>query len=243
MVLATLLLSACASNPQADPTNAPDPLEPFNRAMLHFNNGFEKVVARPADIVYRKVAPQAVRKSLSNAANNLTSPVTFVNDLLQGKPDRAFKTLVRFIVNSTFGIAGFMDVAARNGLPDQPEDFGQTLGVWGLANGPYLVLPLIGPTTFRDGIGLGVDTLSDPQYWMIDDSTTAYALYGGQTFIQYDDDRDDLEHLRRTSIDFYSALRSAYLQQRASEVRDGRPPSGAASQDILDAFPAAPQSP
>jgi len=241
------LLSACATTPHgtapADPGQAPDPFEPFNRTMLKVNNGVETVIARPLDTVYRTVTPKPARRGLSNAAKNLTSPITFLNDLLQGRPGRAGKTLVRFVINSTVGIGGLFDVAKAGDLPGHEEDFGQTLGVWGVKNGPYLVLPFFGPSTVRDGIGLGIDTISDPLFWLINNSTVSYALYGGEELIEYDDNRDDLENLKKSSIDFYSALRSAYLQHRQSEVFNGHPPKGAAAPDILDSFPTTPETP
>jgi phospholipid-binding lipoprotein MlaA len=241
-LVCSLLLGACATGPHAaikggDPSQAADPFEPFNRAMLHVNDGIETVIAKPVDTVYRTVTPPFLRKGLSNAENNITSPVTFLNDILQGKPKRAGETLVRFLMNSIFGIGGLIDVAAGEGIKPHDEDFGQTLAVWGVKDGPYLVLPFIGPTTIRDGVGYGVDTVSDPLYWLINDKTTTYALFGAEILIDYDDNRDDLENLRKSSIDFYSALRSAYLQHRASEIRDGAAGTSDSMPDILDSLP------
>jgi phospholipid-binding lipoprotein MlaA len=239
-ILAACVTAQTTTGPAADVTLAPDPFEPFNRAMLKVNTGVEKGLIKPIDIVYRAVAPKPLQQGLSNAAYNLTEPVNFANELLQLKPARAGKTLARFLINSTVGLGGLLDLATRSGIPRHAEDFGQTLGVWGLGNGPYLVLPLLGPTTVRDGIGTGVDTYTDPTYWLIDDSTTSYALWGGRQFIDYDDHRDELEELRKSSLDFYSALRSSYLQQRRSDVYDGHPPP-AALPDILDQVPEQPR--
>ena len=239
--LCVLSLSACAAmprdDPPPDPTLAPDPFEPFNRAMLGINTGIEKVIAKPIDTVYRGVTPKPVRKGISNAVDNLGSPVTFLNDLLQGRPGRAGKTLIRFIVNSVIGIAGFFDIAKANGLPPHQEDFGQTLAVWGVKTGPYLVLPLIGPTTVRDGIGYGIDTISDPLYWVLNNSTATYAIAGVETLVPYDNYREEIESLRKSSIDYYSALRSAYLQRRQSDIYNGDVPRGDAMPDILDSLP------
>ncbi len=239
--LCLFALAACASTPQhappGDPTLAPDPFEPFNRAMLGVNTGFEKVIAKPIDVVYRAATPSPLRRGFSNAVDNAGSPVTFLNEMLQGRPGQAGKTLVRFVVNSVVGIGGLFDVAKSSGLPPHYEDFGQTLAVWGVRNGPYLVLPLIGPTTVRDGIGYGIDTISDPLYWLINDTATTYAIFGAETLVEYDDNRDQLESLRKTSIDFYSALRSAYLQHRQSEIYNGSIPHEDAMPDILDSLP------
>jgi phospholipid-binding lipoprotein MlaA len=242
LLIGGLLLGACATGPHTaikgdDPSQAPDPFEPFNRTMQHVNDGFETVIAKPLDVGYRTVTPRFLRKGLSNAYANVISPITFLNDVLQGKPERASQTLARFVMNSTVGLGGLIDVASAKGIKRHEEDFGQTLAVWGVKSGPYLVLPLIGPTTIRDGIGYGVDTFSDPLYWLIHDNTVSYALYGSELLIDYDDHRDDLDNLRKSSIDFYSALRSAYLQNRASEIRDGAPATGDSAPDILDTLP------
>jgi phospholipid-binding lipoprotein MlaA len=246
-VLCVVTLSACATGPRSDPppdpTLAPDPFEGFNRVMLHVNTGFENVIAKPADTVYRGVTPRPVRKGISNAVDNLGSPVTFLNDLLQGRPGRAGKTLIRFIVNSVIGIAGFFDIAKSNGLPPHQEDFGQTLAVWGVKNGPFLILPMIGPTTVRDGIGYGIDTISDPLYWLVNNTAATYAIVGTETLVQYDNARDQLKSLRQSSIDFYSALRSAYLQHRQSEIYNGDLPHGDTMPDILDSLPEDEQPP
>ena len=240
-LLCALALGACASGPRSepprDPTLAPDPFEPFNRVMLDVNTGLENVIAKPIDTVYRGITPKPVRRGVSNAVDNIGSPVTFLNDILQGRPRQAGKTFARFVVNTVFGIAGLFDIAKTGGLPPHDEDFGQTLAVWGIGNGPYLVLPLFGPTTIRDGVGLGVDTISDPLYWLVNDTATTYAIVGTETLVSYDNNRDQLKALRKSSIDFYSALRSAYLQHRQSEIYNGDVPQGESMPDILDSMP------
>ncbi len=237
LVLALLLwLPACASS--QDAALAPDPLEPFNRAMLGVNRGLEVVVVRPVGSVYRSLTPAPARRAISNVAANVFTPVSALNALLQGKPSQAGRSILRFLVNSTLGLGGLIDVASRHGLPAQREDFGQTLAVWGLGNGPYLVLPLIGPTTLRDGIGLGVDTVTDPLFWILDGPVENYSYYGGALLVAYDDHRDDLDALRRGSLDFYVALRSAYLQSRRDAVHDGAAAAAEGPADILDSVPA-----
>ncbi|WP_342642566.1 MlaA family lipoprotein [Rhodoligotrophos ferricapiens] len=227
-------------SPAGDVTQAPDPFEPVNRASLQVNLAIEKVIFRPVNTVYRTIFPAPVRTGLANAYANSRSPIIFVNDILQGQPQRAGRTLLRFIINSTVGVGGLLDVAAANGIHRHSEDFGQTLGVWGVKNGPYLVLPILGPTTFRDGVGSAVDIITDPLFWLfggIDDTTTeGWAYTGAAMVIGFDTGRDDLEELQRTSIDFYAALRSAYLQHRQSEVLNGAS-DAAALPDILDTLP------
>lgn len=244
LLFAGLMVTGCASTQPVmvggDVTQAPDPFEQVNRASLQVNMAVEKVVMRPVNTVYRTLLPAPVRTGLSNVYANSRSPIIFINDLLQGKPDRAGRTLARFVINSTVGVGGLLDVAAANGMPRHYEDFGQTLGVWGVKNGPYLVLPILGPTTFRDGVGTAVDIATDPLFWLFggltDNSTEGWAYTGAVMLVAYDGSRDDLEELERSSIDLYSALRSAYLQHRQSEVLDGA--AGAdALPDILDNLP------
>lgn len=240
-----LAVTGCASThpvtTTGDVTQAPDPFEPVNRASMEVNNVIHKVVLRPVNTVYRTILPEPVRIGFSNVYDNSRAPVIFLNDLLQGEPARAGNTLARFLLNSTIGVGGLLDVAAANGIQKHSEDFGQTLGVWGVKNGPYMVLPLLGPTTFRDGIGMAVDIATDPLFWLfggINETTTAgWAYTGGVMLIGYDNGRDDFEELERSSIDFYSALRSAYLQHRQSEVLNGAAGSAEALPDILDSLP------
>ncbi len=222
---ATLALAGCASAPNTD--SPPDPLEPANRAMLKMNDGVETVVVKPVDTVYRGVVPDVARKMLSNAHANIASPVTFVNDLLQGEPRRASETLMRFLINSTIGFGGLVDVASAGGIAVHDEDFGQTLAVWGVRPGPYLVVPLLGPSNFRDLVGTGVDVVTDPLFWLMGGpgssiSTADAALQGSSLLITYDDARDDLDLLRQSSVDFYEALRNVYHQHRQFEILNGR---------------------
>jgi phospholipid-binding lipoprotein MlaA len=220
---AMLALSACATVPNT--STPPDPLSGFNHAMLKVNDGVETVVAKPVDTVYRAVVPGVARKMLSNARANLNAPVIFANDLLQGQPRRASETFMRFLVNSTVGFGGLIDVASAGNIPTHEEDFGQTLAVWGVGPGPYLVVPLLGPSSLRDLVGTGVDTITDPTFWLIgtpgSTSTIDIAQLGSSTLVAYDDARDDLELLRSSSVDFYEALRNVYHQHRQTEILNG----------------------
>ncbi len=224
-----------------DVTQAPDPFEKVNRASLSVNLAIDKVVMRPINTVYRTLVPEPGRQAFSNVYENSRSPVILLNDLLQGEPKRAGQTLARFLINSTVGVGGLLDVAAANGIPRHYEDFGQTLGVWGVKNGPYVVVPLLGPTTFRDGVGMAVDVLTDPLFWLFGGFGTntdeGWAYMGGSMLIAYDSNRDDFEELQRSSIDLYSALRSAYLQHRQSELLNGGAADPNSLPDILDDLP------
>ncbi len=240
-VLAGLLLGGCATRP-SDPDDlayyreANDPFEPLNRAVFAFNEAADRVVLRPLAIGYRKAVPKGVRIGLRNFSNNLQSPGILINDLLQGEGVRARETLGRFLTNTILGLGGLIDIASEAGIPYHEEDFGQTLAVWGVESGPYVVLPLLGPTTFRDGIGDGVDAMADPVGRVIRDE---YGLEGSA--VRYSVDTIDwraanleaVDELRRSSLDFYATVRSAYRQRRTVEIRNG----GAAGLDSGDAQP------
>ncbi len=230
MLALTLALGACATRP-TDPEELAhykeinDPLEPMNRAIFRFNEIADAVVLRPLAIGYRTVLPRGVRGGIRNFLNNLEAPVVLLNDLLQGEGLRARDTMGRFMTNTILGLGGVIDIASDAGIPYHDEDFGQTLAVWGVGSGPYLVLPLYGPSNFRDGFGDGIDALVDPVGIYIREE---YGLEGSA--VRYMVDTVDwraanlelIDDLRRSSIDFYAALRSAYRQQRSNEIRNGR---------------------
>jgi phospholipid-binding lipoprotein MlaA len=229
-LLLALTLGACTTRPTdaeelAYYKETNDPLEPMNRAVFQFNLGVDTVVLRPLAIGYRTVIPRGLRGAIRNFLDNLEAPVVFVNDLLQGEGLRAGDTAGRFMTNSFLGLGGFIDVASDAGIPYHDEDFGQTLAVWGVAPGPYLVLPFYGPSGVRDAVGVGVDIVIDPAGYYI---RSEYGLEG--SLVRYTIDSVDwreanleiIDELRRSSIDFYAATRSAYRQQRNNEIRNGR---------------------
>lgn len=225
-----LALGGCATRP-TDPADLAqyqqlnDPLEPMNRAVFQFNEAADKVVLRPLAIGYRKVIPRGVRIAVRNFLNNLEAPVVLLNDLLQGEGLRARDTLGRFLTNTILGVGGLIDIASDAGIPYHDEDFGQTLAVWGVGPGPYLVLPLYGPSGVRDGFGDAVDAMVDPVAIYIRDE---YGWEGAVTRYIVDSvdwratNLEFIDDLRRSSIDFYAATRSAYRQQRNNEIRNGR---------------------
>ena len=231
--LLMVILSGCATRPPAsDPEalqeyiEANDPIEPFNRAVFSFNQGVERVVFRPLVAGYR-VLPIPVRRSITGILGNLNSPTVFANDVLQGEFGRAGTTLGRMIINTTVGLGGIFDVAKAWGLEGHREDFGQTLAVWGLNDGPYLVLPFLGPSNPRDGIGFGIDTLFvDPIAWYgyADNPNWHTLARTGVTLVdRFDLVQDNIDELEKSSIDFYATLRESYRQNRAKEIRNGRP--------------------
>ncbi len=201
-----------------------DPLELLNRAIFDINELVQILFLRPAGTLYRAVLPLPVRDSVGNALDNLSSPVVLANDILQGEPERAWQTTQRLVINSTLGVAGLFDVAKRMGIPKHDEDFGQTLAVWGIGEGLYLVLPIFGPSNPRDAVGkLLVGGYFDPLNVWLDNSNrdaVAHARTGTAGVHEYEGVMDELESLQKTSIDYYSVLRSLYRQKRASEIKN-----------------------
>lgn len=219
-----------AANAGADPfsddsdfigTLVPDPFEPVNRPVFAANMAVDRAVIDPIARVYGIVTPRPVRQGVRGFFSNLNRPVVFVNELLQLSPRRAAKTLGRFALNTTLGIAGIFDPAAELGWYEQQADFGQTLGKAGIGPGFYLVLPFLGPSTARDTVGTLVDTFLRIDAWFLP-FTSQLILGGGYGITMREDRREELNELRRSSLDFYAAVRSAYLQSREKIVRDAR---------------------
>jgi len=201
-----------------------DPLEGFNRAMFQVNEVLDVLILRPAAEMYTKLLPPIFQTGIRNFLRNLRSPIVLVNDLLQGDMDRAGDTTVGFLINSTVGIARLRDLAGGWWSLYHSEDFGQTAAVWGVGSGAYLVLPLIGPTTPRDGIGRVVEYFVDPfNNWAWNQDHDSYptirnALMATKARAA---NMEALDDLKRTSLDYYATIRSLYLQRRASEIRNG----------------------
>jgi phospholipid-binding lipoprotein MlaA len=232
-----VLLAGCATAPGTDRLAEKDPLEGFNRAMWDINQAFDTVLIKPVAVVYRTVVPKPARTGVTHAFNNLHEPFSFVNSLLQGKPDRALNSLGRFVVNTTIGVGGLGDPASKMGMKPTDEDFGQTLAVWGVNGGPYLVLPLLGPSTLRDGIGMGVSQFLDPYRFCLSqcDFVSTPVQYG-MTAGEVIDTRSQLidsgaDALLKSSADPYATARSAYLQRRRAAIldQDGEASAGSSS--------------
>lgn len=200
-----------------------DPLENSNRAIFKFNNAVSHAVIHPVVKGYRTVVPKPARMGVRNFLRNLKSPTTFANQLLQGDLDGAGTVLVRAVINSTVGVGGLFDVAKEAGLKYEQEDFGQTLGVWGVGHGPYLVVPVLGPSSLRDYAGYFVDSYADPLRWYlfnIDEEEWYYAKLGADYLDLREDILDILEDLEKNSIDYYAAVRSTYYQRREALKND-----------------------
>jgi phospholipid-binding lipoprotein MlaA len=218
----------------------PDPLEGMNRALFGFNEGVDRFVMEPLARAYGFVLPDVAKRAVLRVFANLNAPVIFVNDVFQLAPRRAGVTLSRFVVNTTVGIVGVMDVAQRIGLEGHHSDFGQTLGVAGVPTGPYLVLPIAGPSSARDAFGGVVDLAFRPQTYFLGpiDLLIIQSSGGVATREAY---IEELEKLRASSLDFYATMRNIYFQRRAEVVREGHvdAPNGApAAAPDPDAEPA-----
>jgi phospholipid-binding lipoprotein MlaA len=207
-----------------DDTN--DPLEPMNRVFFTFNQYVYDLLLTPIAKTYNSTVPDTIRLAVGNLVDHLASPVTFVNDVLQLEFTRAMTTVARFVVNTVAGLGGIADVANDSGLKDHSEDFGQTLGVYGVGEGVYLVLPLLGPSNPRDAVGKYlVDPFFDPLGLYLDNTDRDAAIYarlGVTALDEYASIVDELEQIQKTSVDFYAAIRSLYRQRRASEISNGR---------------------
>lgn len=196
----------------------PDPWEGFNRSVFKFNDRLDRYALKPVAKGYRKVTPRQLRSGITNFFRNLKMPVVLLNDLLQGKVRAAGHDLSRFFVNSTLGFVGFVDASTVLGIPRNDEDFGQTLGVWGVPNGPYLVLPFLGPSTVRDGAGFGVDVVTDPVTLEFEEGVTA-GLWVAKV-VNVRANLLDVEEI--VQGDRYLFMRDLYLQSRDFAVKDGR---------------------
>lgn len=235
MLAAAGPLAGCAT-PPSDPAERAafertnDPLEPTNRKILEANMVLDKILLRPVAKAYVTILPEEARDALRRVLDNLKEPVVVINNVLQGRLDSAGITVGRFVVNSTLGVAGLMDVASKWGMERQPADFGQTLYVWGLPEGPYLILPVFGPSNPRDAIGMGVDAYIDP-FALLATAENADELEISRFVLDGVDQRarvlDVLDDLQKNSLDFYAALRSLSQQKRAAELRRGAAPETA----------------
>jgi len=225
--LAALALSGCATQRAPSPL---DPFEPVNRAVFEFNDNADKFVFKPVAEGYRAVLPDVVRTGVRNFFSNLRDPWIALNQLMQGKVELALSDGWRFIVNSTFGMAGLMDVATDMRLPKHNEDFGQTLAVWGVETGPYLVIPIWGPSNVRDGVGLIADAYTYLPWWIPEwaDWSHRVAWQNSLTALDFVNVRanllDTTDLLEQAALDRYAFVRDAFFQRRRSLVYDGNPP-------------------
>lgn len=215
-----VLATGCATGPNANPA---DPLEPLNRQVYRFNNALDDALLKPAATVYVKVLPSPIRTGVNNFFGNLSDVWSFANSVAQLKLQDSAQTFMRVNVNTVFGLGGILDVATDLGIDRHSEDFGQTLGRWGVPAGPYLVLPLLGPSTLRDTVALPVDVQGDLVNH-IADIPVRNSMYA----LRLIDIRANLlrvgQLLEDAALDRYTFTRDAFLQRRRSEVHDGNLP-------------------
>jgi len=233
LLLAAMLfgLGACAAKPAPgdqlamdEASEANDPLEPSNRFFYRVNDGLDTYVLRPVAVAYRAVVPGGVRRPIHNVLANISSPVVFVNDVLQTKPKRAGTTMMRFLINSTAGIGGLFDVASGLGYTSHDADFGVTLALWGVGSDPFLFLPVLGPSNPRDAGGFGADIVMDPLTWASfgGSNTLGFSRFGLTAVDARERAIDTIDSIKKTALDPYATFRSLYRQNRASEIEKVR---------------------
>ena len=234
LLLATLLtlpliLSACADVPKSAEERAEiaatnDPLEPANRVIFDVNDFLDRLLIRPLAELYRNIIPPPLRDRVANVVGNMKEPVILANNLLQGEFDAAGTTVERFAANTLLGIGGLFDVADDWDLHQQKGDFGQTLSAWGTGEGPYLVLPLLGPSNVRDAVGLGVDTVMSPWQYLANmggrevGNSFMYASITADGIVRREQNIEGLDALHEGSLDFYAQMRSVFRQYRAKQL-------------------------
>jgi phospholipid-binding lipoprotein MlaA len=225
MMLSIILMTGCATTAQNERVAKIDPFEPMNRAVFTFNEKADDYVIKPLAEAYKFVLPEFVRTGVTNFFSNINDVLIAANNLLQGKPTDAASDIGRFLINSTIGVLGLFDVATDMGLDKNREDFGQTLGVWGISDGPYVVLPFFGASNIRDTVGLVVDIETD---FMINtnklNSDEKIAVNALRVINRRADLLDAGQLLEDAAFDKYSFVRDGYLQRRRSQIYDGNPP-------------------
>jgi phospholipid-binding lipoprotein MlaA len=204
----------------AQNTDVNDPIEPINRGFFQINEILDKVIFKPVSVVWNAVLPKPVRTGIGNAFSNLDDVFIGANHVLQGRGGDAVTDLKRVLINTTIGIGGLIDVASDMGVAKGEGDFGQTLGVWGLGAGPYIVIPVLGPSDARDTVGRVARVFSDPRHYMT--HVWSYSLFGTE-FVEYKaDNLDNADLIDSSSLDKYAFTRNLYLQRRAALVNAGR---------------------
>lgn len=227
LVLA-MSLAGCASKPPADDPDAVadynatnDPLEPTNRAIYAATDALDTVLLRPVALAYRNVLPTPVQQGAHNFLANLGNPVVLANDMIQGKPRRAGDTLMRLLINTTVGLGGLVDVAKGAGYPAHSADFGMTLALWGVDSGPYLFLPLFGPSNLRDGVGIGVDLAFDPLTYLPGSGAIGDAKLAKMGLGIIDERAgvlDEFDKVKAQALDPYATIRSLTRQYRQGKI-------------------------
>jgi phospholipid-binding lipoprotein MlaA len=243
LAAAALLAAGCATVPRDPVARAEyrannDPFEPLNRKTFAFNDLLDRLLIKPLALGYRHVLPAGGRDAVRHFLDNLNEPLVFVNTVLQGRIDNARITGCRFVVNTTLGIGGLADVASKHDLPKQVGDFGQTLWTWRVPAGPYLIVPVFGPTNPRDGIGTGVDLYLDPFRYVARAQAYGSPVTLGRIIIDGVDKRsrniESLDEMQKEAIDYYASFRSLFKQNREAELKGSANPGRTPLPDIYD---------
>jgi phospholipid-binding lipoprotein MlaA len=232
VVALAAMLAGCASKPPANDPDAVaeynqtnDPIEPANRVFYAINDGLDTVILRPLAVAYTYAVPEVVRNHTHNVLSNLSTPVALFDDILQARPRRAGDSFMRLLVNSTVGVAGVFDVATGWGWPEHDTDAGMSLALWGLPNGPYLFLPLLGPSSPRDAAGVAGDVVMDPLTW-VGRGDVVWGLSWSHYALDAIDTRagllDTLDKIKAQALDPYATIRSLYQQHRQSQIDEAR---------------------
>lgn len=239
-VIGCLFIGSCASNSEpiyVGDIEVNDSYESYNRSVFAFNDAVSDAVVHPIVKGYRTVVPSPARTGVRNVLRTLKSPVTFGNQVLQGDMEGAGNVLKRTVINVLVGVGGLFDVAGYEGIEYEPEDFGQTLAVWGVDHGPYIVVPLLGPSSLRDYTGYFVDGFADPLRWYLF-NIGEEGLYYTKIGMEYLDLResliDVLEELETSSVDYYAATRSIYYQRRQALIEDRARKGASAAPEFPD---------
>jgi phospholipid-binding lipoprotein MlaA len=224
LLVLTLVFFTISMSANAQTATHSDPMEGWNRAVFSFNRGFDDLLLKPVARGYKVIVPKRAQVGLRNATSNLREPLNFINSVLQGNPEHAGHALTRFLINSTFGLLGFIDVARMEQVGEKREDFGQTLAVWGWRDSPYFVLPFLGHSTLSDTVGIVVDNIGDPARMVMAEHDLDGVMVANIVVPVVDgraralDITDDME---RNSVDYYTALKSYYLQYRQNLINNG----------------------
>lgn len=244
LALLLALLQGCATGPNAHPN---DPFEPFNRSVFNFNDGVDRAIIKPVAIAYRDITPAPVRTGVTSFFGNISDIWSFVNNVLQAKPEAAADSFFRVTVNTLWGVGGIFDVASDLNIQKHSEDFGRTLGYWGMASGPYLVLPLLGPSTVRDSVGTAVD-IQGGVMSHVDNVPVRNSLTGLRAVNTRSNFLGTGEALEQAALDKYSFARDIYLQRHRGSRDRAREPEVEERYDLPEVVPgveapAAPASP
>ncbi len=236
-IINSVTMRTSLSSPVSTSVRSIDPLESFNRKVWNVNQFVDRYTLKPAAQAFHAVAPGFVQRGFGNAVSNSEEPWSFINNVLQGSGQRSSNSFARFAINTTLGIGGLFDIASKWGIESSHKDFGQTLAVWGVPAGPYLMLPFFGPSSFRDAAGIAANFFADPTKLSISRNlgrTVGYGYTGARIFDRRLSVLGPAEKIIEESTDSYVTVRSAYIQRRAWQISNGNTPLPGTSDDLFE---------